>query len=147
MNVVIFAVGKPKTNFFDLAIAEYQKRLSRWVKLQWRFFPTSNKAEETKQLLASLPTDAYVILLDERGVQRSTPELAQHLEKLQNQATKNLIFIIGGAHGVDDSLMKRVDFTWSLSKLVFPHEQVRLMLGEQLYRAYDINANGSYHHL
>jgi 23S rRNA (pseudouridine1915-N3)-methyltransferase len=146
MNIVILAVGKVKTEFYEPAIAEYQKRLGRFVKLGWRFVPTSDPVTESQQLLRYLPADCPVILLDERGGQRSTLELASYIENLKNQSTKTLVFIIGGSHGVTHQLTKRADAVLSLSRLVFPHEQVRLMLVEQLYRAYDINAGGSYHH-
>lgn len=147
MNVIILAVGKQKTEFYETAIAEYQKRLTRFTKVEWKMLPATDKESESAALLRAIPHDAYAMLLDERGEQWSTPELAAKLEQLQNNATKNLIFIIGGAHGVSQEVQTRVDAIWSLSKLVFPHEQVRLMLIEQLYRAYDINAGGSYHHI
>jgi 23S rRNA (pseudouridine1915-N3)-methyltransferase len=147
MNILILAVGKTKTEFYEPAIAEYQKRLSRYVKLEWHVVAATNKAAESAALLRAIPKGACVILLDERGEQWSTPAFAQKLEDLQNQATKTLVFIIGGAHGVSQELRDRSNAVWSLSNLVFPHEQVRLMLAEQLYRAYDINAGGNYHHM
>ncbi len=147
MNIVIQAVGKTKTEFYEPAIAEYQKRLSRYVKLDWKIVPATDKEAESTALLRTIPDSSYVILLDERGEQWSTVEFAQKLEQLQNQATKTLVFIIGGAHGVTEELQNSVDAVWGLSNLVFPHEQVRLMLAEQLYRAHDINAGGKYHHI
>lgn len=146
MKITILAVGKAKTAQLETAIAEYVKRLSRWVAVEWDFVPTSDVLTESKALLRRIPMESYVILLDERGNKRSTLQLAAQLEQLKNQSTKRLVFVIGGAHGVDTELALQAEDVWSLSPLIFPHELVRLILVEQLYRAHDINAGGSYHH-
>ena len=98
-----------------------------------------------QQLEFLQPTDK-LILLDERGKNLHSPELAKLLQQHADQSTKNLIFLIGGAYGVSDAVKKRADFCWSLSNLVFPHMLVRLILAEQLYRACTIMRNEKYHH-
>jgi 23S rRNA (pseudouridine1915-N3)-methyltransferase len=87
-----------------------------------------------------------VWLLDERGEQLSSPALSKKIEVLKVHAVKNLTLIIGGAYGVDDTLRSRADFIWSLSDLVLPHQLVRLVLAEQLYRAGEIARGSGYHH-
>lgn len=146
MRITILAVGKNRTSHLDDAIAEYQKRLNRWAEIDWRYIATSDKDTESLQLLKQLPAESHVLLLDERGKQWSTPELAAQLESWQNTSTKYVVIVIGGAHGVNAQLQERANNVWSLSSLVFPHELVRLILIEQLYRAHDLNHGGSYHH-
>lgn len=146
MNILIVAVGKIKTTHYESALRDYERRLSRWVKLSWRIVPTASPEKETEQLLRAIPEPSYVIVLDERGQQYSTAQMSRQIESLQNQAYKNLVFIIGGAYGVSDTLRDRADFVWSLSALTLPHELVRVILAEQLYRAYDILHGNNYHH-
>jgi 23S rRNA (pseudouridine1915-N3)-methyltransferase len=86
------------------------------------------------------------VLLDERGHQLSSEELATFIQLRANESIKNIIFLIGGAYGVSDELIKRADYKWSFSKLVFPHQLVRLILAEQIYRACTIMRNEKYHH-
>lgn len=93
-----------------------------------------------------LKEDDYLILLDEKGKMISSEELAALLNKMKDTGTKTAIILIGGAFGVSDAILKRANFVWSLSKLVFPHQIVRLILAEQVYRAYTILNNGKYHH-
>lgn len=150
MNITIIAVGKKRTEYFEEALTEYQKRLSRFCTTTWRIIPASDVAHESDQLIRILDTQGphtVSVLLDERGYGWSTPELAQNIATWQNQSTKEVLFIIGGSHGVSDSVGQKVDKIWSLSALVFPHELVRVLLAEQLYRAYDLNAGGKYHHI
>ena len=86
-------------------------------------------------------------MLDERGKNLQSEELAKVLQKRNNDSTKQVIFLIGGAFGVSDEVIKRANFKWSLSNLVFPHQLVRLILAEQVYRACTINKNEKYHHV
>jgi 23S rRNA (pseudouridine1915-N3)-methyltransferase len=104
------------------------------------------KKSEAALLLQQLQKDDYLVLLDERGKQLSSPELAGFIQQRANESHKRLVFLIGGAFGVDEAIVKRADYTWSLSKLVFPHMLVRLILAEQLYRACTILRNEKYHH-
>jgi 23S rRNA (pseudouridine1915-N3)-methyltransferase len=103
----------------------------------------SARAEESERLLKRLKQDDFVILLDERGNNLSSPELAA---LLQGRGDHQVVIIIGGAFGVTPELRERADVVWSLSRLVFPHQLVRLILAEQLYRAQEITRGGQYHH-
>ena len=103
------------------------------------------REEETQRILAKIKPSDFVILLDERGKNISSPELAKMLSNgFVN--SQNFVIIIGGAFGVSEELRKRANFVWSLSKLVFPHQIVRLVLIEQIYRAQEISSGGKYHH-
>lgn len=146
MHLTLLVVGKSKTTYLDSAIAEYEKRLRRWTRIEWKYVPTSNTLTESKRIIESVDQDNFMILLDERGSQLSTVEFAQQIDRLSTTSVKKLCFVIGGAHGVSGELRERADFILSMSHMVFPHEQVRLMLLEQLYRVYDYNAGGKYHH-
>jgi 23S rRNA (pseudouridine1915-N3)-methyltransferase len=144
MKITILTVGKAHDRTLADAIAEYQLRLQNQVKLQWVFIPVSEKQQESAELLKRLRS--YVILLDETGTMLSTPQFAEHLEQLQNNSVKELMIVIGGSYGVNDAVKNRADFVWSLSSLIFPHQLVRLLVAEQLYRAYDLLSGGRYHH-
>jgi 23S rRNA (pseudouridine1915-N3)-methyltransferase len=104
------------------------------------------KKKEGEVLLGMLDKDDYLVALDERGKQLSSEGLAEFIMKRTNESTKNLVFLIGGAYGIDEAVMQRANYKWSLSQLVFPHQLVRLILAEQVYRACSINRNEKYHH-
>lgn len=149
MNITILAVGKKRTEYFEPALTEYQKRLSRWVNVRWHIVPASTIELESQHLLRIIydsRNHSICVLLDEHGLSWSTPELAHNIETWQNQSVKDVLFVVGGAHGVTAQVQAAVSCVWSLSTLVFPHELVRVLLLEQLYRAYDLNAGGKYHH-
>ncbi|HYG84343.1 MAG TPA: 23S rRNA (pseudouridine(1915)-N(3))-methyltransferase RlmH [Verrucomicrobiae bacterium] len=151
MAIEIISVGKPHDSVFKDAIFRYEKRLQKPFTLKWSLIPPSSHAatraveEESERIVRRLAPKAIVILLDERGQQLDSPALARQLEVylLRGQP---IVFIIGGAYGVSDAVRQRADFTWALSKLVFPHQIVRLLLVEQLYRAQSILKNQAYHH-
>jgi 23S rRNA (pseudouridine1915-N3)-methyltransferase len=104
------------------------------------------KQKEGSMILDWLEPDDYLIALDEKGKQMTSEELATFIQNRTNQSTKRLIFLIGGAYGLDEKVLLRANYTWSLSKLVFPHQLVRLILAEQIYRACTIIRNEKYHH-
>ena len=104
------------------------------------------KKKEGEVITGLLQKDDYLVLLDERGKQLSSEELAGFIQARANDSTKNIIFLIGGAYGVSDAVKQRANCQWGLSKLVFPHQLVRLILAEQVYRACSINRNEKYHH-
>ena len=105
------------------------------------------KKAEAVLIIQQLMQDDYLILLDERGQSFNSPGVAQLIQQRANESCKRLVFLIGGAFGVDETIFKRANTTWSLSKLVFPHMLVRLMLAEQIYRACSILRNEKYHHV
>lgn len=153
MKITILSVGKKNDPFATTAINEYEKRIRQSVSIQWIFVPYSGlsgdeaRREESAKIRAYLKNNEIVWLLDETGKQLTSPELSEKIETLKNASAKELLIIIGGAYGVDQAIKDRADFTWSLSKLVFPHLLVRLILIEQLYRAYEIARGSSYHHI
>ena len=100
--------------------------------------------EESQHIISSLD-DAYVVLLDERGKNISSPELSEMIQD-KFVHSKDIIFVIGGAFGVNDEVRSKANFIWSLSNLVLPHQLVRLVLIEQIYRAQEIAKNSGYHH-
>ena len=104
------------------------------------------KKAEATGILKALTTTDVLILLDEKGKMLSSPGLANLMQQKANQSAQRIVFLIGGAYGVDEEIKKRANFTWSLSELVFPHMLVRLILAEQVYRACSILANEKYHH-
>ena len=104
------------------------------------------KQKEGEIILGLLKKDDYLILLDERGKQLSSEGLAEFIQQRANESQKNIIFLIGGAFGVSKEVMNRANYKWSLSQLVFPHQIVRMLLAEQVYRACSINRNEKYHH-
>ena len=152
MKLCIISVGKKHDSTIAEAIAEYEKRIGRVVSLEWRFIPPSmldadiaRKAESVK-ISEALKESDTVWLLDERGEQITSPALSAKLQVLKVHAASRLVIIIGGAFGVDESLRVRANWVWSLSSLVFPHQLVRLLLVEQLYRATEIEKGSGYHH-
>lgn len=147
----IIAIGKKHEKWVSSGIELFEKRLKKPFNLKWDILPHSNFAEEkareeeTQRILAKIKPSDFVILLDERGKNISSPELAKMLSNgFVN--SQNFVIIIGGAFGVADELLQRANFVWSLSKLVFPHQIVRLILVEQVYRAQEISSGGKYHH-
>lgn len=137
-------------------IEEFTKRLSKYFDAGWQIIaPPKNaaslpeailKKQEAELVLQQIKESDYIILLDERGKQFTSPELAGFIQRKANENIKRLVFVIAGAFGAAEALQQKANFTWSLSKLVFPHMLVRLILAEQLYRACTILKNEKYHH-
>ena len=155
MKITILAIGKKHDAKFLAAIEDYSKRLTHYTNFEWKLVEqklTSSMSEneirtaESELLLATLENGTIVILLDEAGAKLHSLQLAQRIQAYMNQGIKQITFVIGGAYGVSDEFKKRSDFTLSLSDLVFPHQLVRLILAEQLYRAHTIIAGEKYHH-
>jgi 23S rRNA (pseudouridine1915-N3)-methyltransferase len=147
----ILAVGKKHESWVEEGIERYQKRLKRPFDVIWTLLPHSPREgdaareEESGRILSGIKDDEYVILLDERGSSIDSPALSQLL-LVPLELSKKVTIIIGGAYGVTAKVHERADFVWSLSPLVFPHQLVRLVLIEQVYRAEEIAAGGPYHH-
>jgi 23S rRNA (pseudouridine1915-N3)-methyltransferase len=150
MPIRVIAIGKRHEDWVAKGIERYQERLKRPFDVEWVLLPHSSLAdnqarqEESQRILSRLGNDT-VVLLDERGDIWSSNELSDHLAGDLN-ASKPVTFIIGGAYGVDDSVRLRANYVWSLSNLVLPHQLVRLVLIEQLYRSQTIVNNHPYHH-
>lgn len=156
MKMQFWSVGKAHEAYAKTGIEEFSKRLNNYFPADWLIIaPPKNagtlseselKKAEATAILALLQKDDHLVLLDERGKNFSSPELAQWIQQRANSSTKRIVFLIGGAFGVDETITKRADLVWSLSRLVFPHMLVRLILAEQVYRACTILRNEKYHH-
>lgn len=149
--IKIVAIGKKHEAWIVDGLKTFQQRLQKPYDIEWVLLPYSAqnglqaRQEESQAILSRLKPDDYVILLDERGEQLASPKFS---ECLSNQFTRGgqISFVIGGAYGVDDTVHDRANSVLSLSKMVFPHQLVRLILVEQLYRAQAIATNHPYHH-
>lgn len=151
MAIRVLAVGKKHESWVSDGIARYEQRLKAPFTVSWQLLPHSAREgdaarkEESARLLEKISADDYVVLLDERGKIVDSPALSALL-LAPLERSQSVVLIIGGAYGVDDSVHQRANLTWSLSKLVFPHQLVRLILAEQLYRAQAIASGSPYHH-
>ena len=156
MKIQFWSVGKNHEPYVKAGVEEFTKRISNYFPVEWTIIPLPKnsgmlseadlKKKEGELILNWLQKDDYLIALDERGKQLKSESLAEFIMKRTNESKKNLVFLIGGAYGIDEAVMKRADFKWSLSQLVFPHQLVRLILAEQVYRACTILRNEKYHH-
>ena len=139
----IIAGGKKHLDWVKEAVFEYEKRLKKPFNVSWELV----EEEKLNLFFAKWPFSGqqYVILLDERGKNLSSPELSEILSQ-QFVNSKEAVIIIGGAFGVSEEVRQKSNLVWSLSRLVFPHQLVRVMLAEQIYRAQEISCGGKYHH-
>jgi 23S rRNA (pseudouridine1915-N3)-methyltransferase len=157
MKLLFLSVGKPHETYVQSGIEEFTGRVSKYFPVSCQLIPAPKNAANMSELalkkaealaiLQQLQLDDQLVLLDERGQQFNSPGVAQLLQQRANESCKRLVFLIGGAYGVDESITKRANTIWSLSKLVFPHMMVRLILAEQIYRACSILKNEKYHHV
>ncbi|MEI9943286.1 MAG: 23S rRNA (pseudouridine(1915)-N(3))-methyltransferase RlmH [Chitinophagaceae bacterium] len=156
MQIHFWAIGKDHEPYVKKGVEEFTQRISNYFKVKWTIIPVPKNAgmmsemdlkkKEGELLLQWLEKDDYVIALDERGKQLSSEGLADFIQLRANNSVKKIMFIIGGAFGLDEAVLKRSNYKWSLSELTFPHQMVRLMLAEQVYRACTILKNEKYHH-
>ena len=145
MRVRFIWVGKTKNEHMRALIDEYLQRLSRFVRCEIKEIsavkartPRAGIEEEGRRIIGALHPDALTVLLDVRGHEWSSPELAARIEQWQVSGTKEAVFIIGGQDGVSTEVVTRADIRWSLSRLTLTHEMARVVLIEQIYRAYTI---------
>jgi 23S rRNA (pseudouridine1915-N3)-methyltransferase len=147
----VLAIGKKHEPWVLDGIERYQKRLQRPFDVSWVLLPHSAREgqaarqEESERLLERIGENDFIVLLDERGKNIDSPTLSRLL-LAPLERSKTVTMVIGGAYGVDERVHERADFAWSLSGLVFPHQLVRLMVIEQLYRAQEIARGNPYHH-
>lgn len=149
--IKIICVGKVKEKIFKEAIEEYQKRLTKYTKINIIEVEDINinneeliKQKEKELILKHIDKKDYVITLEIEGKQLSSTELSKKIEELET-FNSNITFIIGGSYGLDDEIKNLSNFKLSFSKLTFPHQLFRVILLEQIYRAYKIKNNESYH--
>lgn len=146
MKFLIISVGKQNDTNFNEAINDYSKRIARYFSVEWKFIPTSDKEREAEAIFKSISAGDFVVVLDDKGKEQTTMELSQFIEKRMIAGDKRVVFIIGGAYGISEKVYKIANFKWSLSKLTFPHQLVRLILTESLYRAISVIKKEPYHH-
>ncbi|MGV2939305.1 23S rRNA (pseudouridine(1915)-N(3))-methyltransferase RlmH [Mesobacillus sp. LC4] len=158
MNISIVTVGKLKEKYLKQGIEEYLKRLGSYAKVEVIEVPDEKapeelsgtemvqvKQKEGERILAKIGPDTYVIALAINGKLKSSEELADTLDKLATYGKSKIAFVIGGSLGLSDEVLKRADEQLSFSKMTFPHQLMRLILVEQIYRAYRINRGEPYH--
>ena len=158
MKITLVTVGKIKERFFEDAIAEYSKRLSRYCKLEIIQVADEKtpdgasenverqiKEKEGQRILAQIREGAYVIALAIEGKMLSSEELAGKMQKLGVEGKGHLVFVIGGSLGLSNQVLGRADYKLSFSKMTFPHQLMRVVLLEQIYRSYRIIQGEPYH--
>lgn len=158
MNISIITVGKLKEKYLRNGIDEYLKRLSAYAKVEVIEVPDEKAPEELSELemlhvkqkegeriLAKLSADTYVMALAIQGKMQSSEELADTLDKLATYGKSKIAFVIGGSLGLSDEVLKRANEQLSFSRMTFPHQLMRLILVEQIYRAFRINRGEPYH--
>jgi len=157
MKLLLWSVGKDHETYVKTGVDDFTKRISRYYPVEWTILPPPRNAgtlspsdlkkKEGDLILETVSKEDYLVALDERGRQMSSEGLAQFIQTRANESVRNLIFLIGGAYGLDERVLQRANHKWSLSQLTLPHQLVRLVLAEQLYRACTIQRNEKYHHI
>ncbi len=158
MKVTVVCVGRLKEKYWTAAIDEYSKRLSKYIKLDIIELPDEKapesmslmqeeqvKTKEGERILKAIKDDAYVISLEIEGKELSSVELAEFIEEKKLRGISHIAFVIGGSLGLSKAVSQRADFYLSFSKMTFPHQMMRVILLEQIYRAERINKNEPYH--
>lgn len=158
MKITVITVGKIKEKFMKDALGEYSKRLSKYCKLEIIEVADEKTQEnasevvcnqirqkEGERILKYIRDDAFVITLEIKGKMLTSEELANKIETLGVQGTSHIIFIIGGSIGLSEEVMKKSNFALSFSKMTFPHQLMRVILLEQIYRSYRIINGEPYH--
>jgi 23S rRNA (pseudouridine1915-N3)-methyltransferase len=157
MHIEIWSIGKENESFIDEGIRYYFKKTQPWNSIELVILQTPKKTattdvartklQEEEMLLKRLQPHHYLILLDERGKMYNSVQWSQQMQQCMNMGVKTLVILIGGAFGVTDTIRSHAKQCWSLSGLVFPHQLVRLIVAEQLYRSLSILNNSPYHHV
>ena len=158
MKITIITVGKLKEKYLKQGIAEYTKRLSAYANIELVEVPDEKapenlsaadmdivKQKEGERILAKVSPDTYVITLEINGKQLTSEQLATHMDQLATYGKSKIAFIIGGSLGLGNEGLSRSDYALSFSKMSFPHQLMKLVLVEQIYRAFRINRNEPYH--
>ncbi|RKR80224.1 23S rRNA (pseudouridine1915-N3)-methyltransferase [Mucilaginibacter gracilis] len=156
MKITLLTVGKTEDAYLKDGIEKYLKRLKHYIKFEVIDLPElkntkaltqeQQKAKEAELLFKNISATDYVMLLDEGGLQHTSVQFADLLNKKMIASVSNLVFIIGGPYGFDGSIYKRANDKLSLSKMTFSHQMVRLFFVEQVYRAFTILKGEPYHH-
>ena len=157
MKIQIWAIGKAHDKELKSSIDDFTNRCKNYFQVEWNIIPVPKNAgmmsemdlrkKEGELIIQWTEQTDFVVALDERGKEFTSPALANFIQSKANASIKRMVFVIGGAFGLDERILKRANHTWSLSQLTFPHQLVRLILIEQLYRAFTILKNEKYHHV
>jgi len=158
MRIRIITVGKIKEAFYRDAMKEYLKRLQKYATVEIvevadeKTIEQANQAQidsikqkEAQRILQQIKENSYVIALEINAKQMASEELAEYIRELGIRGKSSIVFIIGGSLGLHDSVLERADHTLSFSKLTYPHQLMRVILLEQVYRCFRINSNEPYH--
>ena len=146
MKITFVVVGKLKEKFLVAGVAEYLKRLQKFARVEVREIPECRTLDEEGQKLLSLvPPNSWLCLLDVSGIEMTSEDFAKKIAALTLDGVSDFTFAIGGAFGVSDELRRSADFRLSLSRMTFTHQMTRLVLVEQIYRAFKINRHEPYH--
>ncbi len=158
MKITIISAGKIKEKYFTEAINEYAKRLSKYCRLIEEVVPDEKadenfspaeieqvKLKEGQKMLSRIPKNSFVIVLDIKGIQLRSEEFAKKLNTLSLEGVSHIAFIIGGSNGLSEEVINRADYKLSFSKMTFPHQLFKVILLEQIYRGFKINAGETYH--
>lgn len=158
MKITLITVGKIKEKYLKEAIAEYSKRLGKYCKLEIievadektpenasETVENAIREKEAERILKYVKDDAFLVTLEIGGRQLSSEELAEKIEKLGVQGTSHIIFVIGGSIGLGQSVLEKSDYALSFSKMTFPHQLMRVILLEQIYRSFRIISKEPYH--
>jgi 23S rRNA (pseudouridine1915-N3)-methyltransferase len=158
MNITIISVGKIKEKFMREAAGEYTKRLSKYCRLSFAEVPDKRapenlslkeeiqiKIDEGEGILKKIKDTQYVIALDIEGKQLTSEELSQKIDALALSGKSDIVFVIGGSLGLSEDVLKRANFKLSFSKMTFPHQLMKVILLEQIYRSFRISKNEPYH--
>lgn len=147
MKLICLSIGKQKDELTDDIVKHFEMRILRYLPIEWVYIPHDvTKEKEGVKIMEYLKKEDYVVLLDERGKDMKSEALAELVENRMVDSVRRMVFVIGGAYGVSDSVTERANYVWKLSSLVFPHMLVRIILVEQLYRALTIIKGEKYHH-
>lgn len=158
MKITLVTVGKIKEKYLKDAVAEYTRRLGKYCRLEIievadektpdhaaRALEEAVREKEAERIIKHIREDAYVITLEIQGKPLSSEELAEKIEQLGVQGKSHITFVIGGSIGLGEKVRKRSDLALSFSRMTFPHQLMRVILLEQIYRSYRINSNEPYH--
>lgn len=158
MKITVIAVGKLKEKYWKQAISEYEKRLGAYTKIEIIEVPDEKapetmsdkeveqvKYKEGQRILAKIKPQSTVITLEIQGKMLSSEALAQEIQQRMTRGTSDFIFVIGGSNGLHQDVLNRSDYALSFSKMTFPHQMMRVILLEQVYRAFKIMRGEAYH--
>jgi 23S rRNA (pseudouridine1915-N3)-methyltransferase len=156
MKIQFWSIGRNHEPYVKEGIQDFTKRIENYFPIEWNIIPVPKNAgmmsemdlkrKEGKIIIDWLKKDDYLVALDEHGKEMTSERLADFLQSRANESVKTIVFVIGGAFGLDDAVLQRANHKLSLSKLTFPHQLARLILAEQVYRACTILRNEKYHH-